>query len=152
MPRLTIELVPSSCWFSNVRDHVTKEQWDRIRRKTYRDANYVCQVCGERGEKWPVECHEIWQYDDKNHVQKLAGLIALCPDCHKVKHIGYASISGNYQVAKAQLAKVNNWKEETAESYISSAFSVWKRRSRCEWKLDLSWLQSSFGIEVQEER
>ena len=152
MPRLTIELVQSSCWFSNVRDHVTQEQWDRIRRKTYRDANYVCQVCGGRGEKWPVECHEIWQYDDKNHVQKLAGLTALCPDCHKVKHIGYATISGNFQVAQAHLAKVNNWKEVTVKSYIASAFSVWERRSQHEWKIDLSWLHSNFGIDIQEKR
>lgn len=152
MQKLTIELVPSSCWFSNVRDHVTKAEWDRIRRQAYRGAAYVCQVCGGRGEKWSVECHEVWEYDDKNHVQKLVGVVALCPDCHRVKHIGYASISGFGAAAQAHLAKVNSWDDRTAQSYIASAFSVWQRRSGFDWKLDLSWLQSSFGIVVQEKR
>ncbi len=78
--------------------------------------------------------------------------MALCPNCHKVKHIGYATISGNVEVAQAHLAKVNNWKEETVNSYIASAFSVWEKRSRHEWKLDLSWLHNSFGIDIQEKR
>lgn len=71
------------------------------------------KVCGGRGEKWPVECHEMWQYDDKNHVQKLAGLIALCPDYHKVKHIGYASIkralSRDQDERFAYIAGYTNW-------------------------------------------
>ena len=152
MPKLTIELVPASCWFSNVRDHVTREQWDTIRHKVYRDARYCCQVCGGRGEEWPVECHESWQYDDKTHVQKLVGMVALCPLCHKVKHIGLAGIRGEGELAEAHLARVNDWKSEVARSYVRSAFSIWERRSRCDWKLDMSWLQSNFGIEVESKR
>jgi hypothetical protein len=152
MPKLTIELVPRSCWFSNVRDHVTPKQWDTIRRKTYRDAESHCQVCGGIGDKWPVECHEIWEYQENNLIQKLTGLIALCPNCHRVKHIGYASISGNFEMAKAHLAKVNNWNEDTAQSYINSAFLTWEKRSQQKWKLDLSWLLTNFGIDIVEKR
>lgn len=43
-PKLTVELVPKPCWFSNVRDHVNQAEWDRLRCATYQQAGYVCQV------------------------------------------------------------------------------------------------------------
>lgn len=150
--RLTVELVPQSCWFSNVRDHVSKSTWDVLRKRTYRQANYRCQVCGGRGVKHPVECHEIWHYDDENKIQKLMGLTALCPSCHQVKHIGLAGIQGKEESAKAHLAKVNGWTIEDTEAYLEEVWEVWSRRSREQWKLDLSWLKLEFGIEVEEKR
>jgi len=53
-------------------------------------AENLCETCGGCGPQYPVECHEIWNYDDTRLIQKLDGLIALCPDCHEVKHIGLA--------------------------------------------------------------
>ena len=32
--RLTVELVPSTCWWSNVRSHVAPAVWERLRRAT----------------------------------------------------------------------------------------------------------------------
>lgn len=52
--RLTIELVPQSCWWSNVRSNVTQEQWDIIKRDVYRRATFHCRVCGGQGPKHPV--------------------------------------------------------------------------------------------------
>jgi 5-methylcytosine-specific restriction endonuclease McrA len=77
-----------------------------LRKRTYRQANYRCQVCGGRGSKHPVECHEIWHYDDENKIQKLMGLIALCPSCHQVKHIGLAQIQGKGEEANRHLALI----------------------------------------------
>jgi len=62
---LTVELVPSSSWFSNVRSNVSKKTWDFLRKSTYKKANHRCEICGGRGDKWPVECHEVWDYDDQ---------------------------------------------------------------------------------------
>lgn len=31
--RLTVELVPWTCWYSNIRSHVRKAVWDRLRRQ-----------------------------------------------------------------------------------------------------------------------
>ncbi len=111
--------MPQSCWFSNVRDHVSKPTWDKLRKATYQQANYRCEVCGGRGDKHPVECHEIWNYDDINHIQTLFGLTALCPSCHQVKHIGLAGLRGRGEEAEAHLAKVNNWSSEPAQSRLS---------------------------------
>lgn len=103
---LTVELVPKTCWFSNIRDHVAPKAWDVLQRQTYRVANNVCEVCGGRSPKWPVECHEEWYYDDETRIQRLSGLIALCPSCHEVKHIGLANVRGRGEFAKAHLARV----------------------------------------------
>lgn len=145
---LTIELVPKTCWFSNVRDHVDKTTWTTLRRQIYRKANYVCQVCRGRGPDWPVECHEIWHYDDENHVQKLVGLIALCPSCHEVKHIGLAGVKGKSERAEAHLSQVNHWTPEQTHKYVAEVWAVWLKRSQHQWQLDLTYLEH-FGIKVE---
>ncbi len=141
-PRLTIELVPSSCWYTNVRSRVSRAEWDCIRKAVYRRAGYTCEICGGTGPKHPVECHEVWRYDDDRKVQRLVRMIALCPACHRVKHIGKASVDGRYAEARRHLAQVNGWTQEQAERYVKASFRVWKRRSRHAWTLDVSILES----------
>lgn len=133
-----IELVPESSWYSNVRSQVSKEIWDVIRRACYKKAGYKCEICNGKGPKWPVECHEIWEYDDVKHIQVLKGFIALCPACHSVKHIGYAQISGNYQQAIDQLKKVNNISDKEADEHVEKCFEIWRKRGEHEWKVDTS--------------
>lgn len=144
---LIIELVPKSCWYSNVRSNVSKEEWDRIRKIVFDRAGRVCEVCGGRGRRWPVECHEMWMYDDERHIQKLVKLVALCPSCHEVKHMGLAGIRGRAGAAMAHLAKVNNWSMSDAQHYVDAAFETWHRRSRHQWTLDISYL-NRFDISV----
>ena len=138
--KLTIELVPKNLWGRNLRSIVPTEKWDVLRRACYRKAGYVCEVCGGKGDAHPVECHEIWEYNDKSHVQRLAGLIALCPACHGVKHIGRSGVVGKGEEAFAHLGKVNGWRTVRTRDYVAQAFTDWSNRSRHEWQLDLSWL------------
>jgi hypothetical protein len=147
---LTIELIPKTSWYKNVRSNVTEAEWEKLKKMTFRRAGYRCEVCGGRGDSWPVECHEIFAYDDEQHVQKLVRLVALCPACHEVKHIGLAGVHGRENAAKTHLAKVNNWSAGDAELYIEGCFEVWHRRSRHRWVLDLSYL-SQFGISVEDD-
>lgn len=140
IPKLTVELVPSTAWGENLRSILTKEMWDELRKKAYKKAKYRCEICGGKGPKWPVECHEIWHYDDASHVQTLKGLISLCPDCHSVKHLGFAHLQGRGDHSRAHLAKVNGWSQSEASQYISGVFSQWEERSKSTWELDLSWL------------
>jgi len=144
---LTIELVPRTSWFTNLRSELSKESWDVLRRKSYQKASYHCEICGGQGDKWPVECHEIWNYNDEKKEQKLEGLTSLCPSCHEVKHIGYAEIRGRYQEALEHLAEVNEWTLEEAEKYIKEQVALWKERSKYDWTLDLSYLEKE-GISV----
>ena len=51
---LTIELVPKSCWFSNLRDHLTEAQWKEVKLSTFKAAGNRCEICQGVGDKWPV--------------------------------------------------------------------------------------------------
>lgn len=139
--KLSVELVPRSCWCSNVRDHVAHAQWDQVRRETYRQAQYRCEVCSGRGPEWPVECHEVWHYDDVTQVQMLVRLIALCPACHRVKHIGLAEVNGHVTEARSHLAQINGWTEVETAAYLTHVWQRWEARSAHDWRLDLSWLE-----------
>ena len=141
-----MELVPQTCWFSNVRDRVSREDWDRIRMQVYEHAGRRCEVCGGRGGKHPVECHEVWEYDDTTAVQRLVRMIALCPACHEVKHMGLAGIKGRGEIAAAHLAEVNGWTPQVTAAYIDQAFAVWGDRSDRAWSLDVSAL-AAYGID-----
>jgi hypothetical protein len=143
---LTIELVPRTCWFSNVRDLVSREDWDRIRAQVYRRAAQRCEVCGGLGSSHPVECHEVWQYDEARAVQSLLRMIALCPACHEVKHIGLAGVNGRGEVALRHLAKVNGWEPAIAARFVEEAFALWESRSNQAWALDVSALDA-YGID-----
>ena len=149
--RLAVELVPKTCWFSNVRDHVDEKTWDRLRRQTYAKAGHRCQICGGRGPRWPVECHEVWHYDDQTQVQKLMSLIALCPACHEAKHMGLAEVNGRGEAARAHLAKVNRWTAQDTDLYLEGVWETWYARSRCDWTLDLTWLER-LGVVVAPKR
>jgi len=137
MIKLSAELVPKTAWYSNVRSNVSRAEWDRIRHQVYEAAGNVCEVCGGVGKKHPVECHEVWEYNDKTHVQKLVSMTALCPACHSVKHLGRARMVGIYHLAMQQLIKVNGWTYAEADKYSKEIFEEWKRRSQHPWKLDL---------------
>ena len=137
--KLTIELVPRSTWKRNLRSILPKDHWDMIRHKTYRNANYRCEICNGVGAKWPVECHEIWEYDDQNKIQFLTRCVALCPNCHQVKHIGRSIATGNGENAINHLCRINNIDESTAKNYIAEQFAKHAERSLHEWEIDITW-------------
>ena len=144
--RLTVELVPRTCWFRNVRSEVSSSDWSRLRRDILEKAGHRCEICGAGGR---LECHEIWEYDEGKHVQRLAGLVALCQRCHEVKHIGLSEVRGHRARAMEHLARVNGWSREDAELYIEVVFETWHRRSGHEWTLDISWL-AWHGVTVRD--
>ena len=137
--RLSIELVPSSSWGQNLRDLLTREQWDVLRRKTYEHYGYRCGICHSNTRLY---CHEIWSYDDTNHVQTLTGLIALCKICHHCKHMGYAGILASrgeldLEQVKAHFLRVNGCSQEVFQMHQEYAFQLHEERSQHEWTVDI---------------
>lgn len=137
--RLEIELVPKSSWYDNLRKHTSKENWDRIRKDAYAKYGYRCGICGADAE---LNCHEIWEYDNENQIQKLKGFIALCDMCHHVKHIGLAGILASegkldYEKVIEHFMRVNNCDRATFEEHCERAFDEWRRRSKHQWQVDL---------------
>ena len=138
--RLTIELVPSTSWGQNLRDLLTRQQWDVLRRMTYKHYRYRCAIC--QASDTTLSCHEVWEYDDTAHVQKLAGLVALCKWCHHCKHLGYAGILAldgelDYQQVVNHFLRVNDCSLDAFNAHRAQAFQTHKERSQYEWTLDI---------------
>lgn len=143
---LSIELVPKTAFFKNLRSILTKAQWDIIRHSVYSRAWGVCEVCNKSPEKF-LDAHEVWHYDDVTQIQKLTGLVALCEPCHQVKHFGFATIQGKAKEAFNHFKLINNLTKSNAEKHIQHAFEIWAKRSSKNWTLDISYLKE-YGIKL----
>ena len=110
---LFIDLVPSSCWFSNVRSCIHPKDWDRVRKYIYERVNYCCECCGintmNDKTNGQLEAHERWSYDNKKKIQKLMRIIALCHQCHQSTHMGLAGILGKKDEAIEHLKSVRGF-------------------------------------------
>ncbi len=138
--KLEIELVPSPCWYSNMRNAMPRSKWDKLRKGIYLQYEHRCGIC--RVSPQQIQCHELWKYDDENHIQILEGFIALCPICHHVKHIGMADVLASegkldYNAVVAHFCKVNECSEEDFEQAKKQAFDQWRERSKHLWITDL---------------
>ena len=143
---LFVDLVPQSCWFTNVRSGVATADWDRVRRMVYRRAGDRCEACGrardpEAGVR--MEAHERWAFDDARGVQVLRRLICLCGSCHGTTHFGLANVQGRSAEALAHLIAVTRTSRGLAEAHIDEAFALWQERSARTWDLDLSILTAA---------
>ena len=49
--KLSIELVPQTAWYANLRQFLRPKDWDFLRKRQYKLANGVCEICGDRGKK-----------------------------------------------------------------------------------------------------
>jgi len=149
---LLVDLVPSSCWFTNVRSCVSQRDWERLRRMIATRAGQRCEVCG-RGQdresgRW-LEAHERWAYDESANIQALRRLICLCTDCHTATHFGLARVNGKDAAALRHLCAVTGMSSDKARQHVDAAFALWSRRSSVNWRLELSLLTDA-GIAVTE--
>jgi hypothetical protein len=139
--RLAIELVPSTCWYSNMRKVLSHTAWDKLRKEVYAQYKHRCGICGKNNVR--LECHEIWAYDDDTYMQTLMGFIALCPLCHHIKHIGLAGIMAqegklDYERILDHYCAVNHCSREDFYRDRAAAFTQWHARSQHTWQTDLS--------------
>lgn len=143
--KLTIELVPKTAWNTNLRSHLSKSNWDKVRRKCYAEAGHRCEICNGVGRKHPVECHERWDFSGGKI--KLIGLIALCPSCHECKHPGLAGIRGRGEEVIKHLMKINKISRQGAEAMLKEAFDTFRELSKREdWEVDFSYLDEYLKI------
>lgn len=141
--QLYIDLVPSTCWYSNVRSMVSPSLWNDIRRIVYAQSNARCEICKGRGPAHPVEAHERWAFNMSSKMQTLQRIEALCPACHEATHYGFAQTQGRGPTAKKRFEHVNGWSSAQIEEHIMAAFAAWRLRNTIkDWTLDLSWLDT----------
>lgn len=137
---LFVDMVPTTAWFSNLRSELQPAEWEAVKRKTYHLAGHLCQACGGRGPRHPVEVHERWDFNASTGIQTLLRVIALCPACHEATHYGLASLNGRTRQAKDQLMRVTGLNELQANRHIHEAMEAYRERSAQEWTLDARWL------------
>jgi len=122
---LFVDLIPATCWFTNVRSCVSTRDWERLRTLVYGRAGNRCEACGagvNREHQVWLEAHERWDYHHTSRTQRLRRLVCLCA--------------------------VNHWTRADAEAHIAAAASLWRFRSETDWSLDLSIL-TGVGITPQ---
>lgn len=138
--KLNFELVPDSCWYSNLRSILSPAQWDVVRSEAYARAGGRCMICGAPTRR--LEAHERWEYDERNAVQKLADVVAICKSCHEVIHIGRTQLTGGEERASEHFMKVNGCTYAEYRKALGEANEAHRRRNLVpEWKLDLSYLK-----------
>ena len=145
--KLDFELVPEELWRVNLRTLLRSEDWDTVRRDAYKRARYKCRICGAGGR---MEAHEKWSYDDKLALQKLEDVLALCHNCHLVKHIGRTQLVGREGVAMEHFMKVNACSQMDYHEALGAATREYRARNKIEgWMTDVSWLKTRFGLEIE---
>src|SRR5512142_766305 len=119
---LVVDLVPQSCWFTNVRSGVAGADWDRVRRMVYRRAGDRCEACGrDQAAGVRMEAHERWYFDHAHGVQVLRRLICLCNGCHGATHFGLANVQGRSAEALAHLITVTGMSRRQCVYVVDSA-------------------------------
>jgi len=125
-----------------MRSEFPRSVWDRIRKEQYASQGHQCGVCKTAGR---LSCHEIWEFDDDNRIQKLKGFIALCDLCHAVKHLGRTAVLEGIVERKAveeHFMRVNECDLQTFVKHGEDAMTQWVERSKHEWSIDLGVYQS----------
>ena len=146
---LEIELVPRTTWYNNVRSRVSRDKWNAIRVHFKKPS---CQFCGRR---YGLHCHEVWKYDDVGHIQKLSGFETACFLCHSIKHLGLAGLMAkrgdlDYRRLVEHYCACNGCAREDFIQDREEAFKLWEERSKFEWTVDISYLDSLNIVRVRD--
>lgn len=147
--KLPIELVPSTLWFESIYQICVRNKkikvWQTFKEDLFLKEGRKCHICGAENTK--LEAHEFWNYDDKNHIQKLESIHHLCHLCHKIKHSGlwFETDYGLENLKKQNLTtedlinhflKVNNCTRKDFEKHYAEAFKIHAERSKYQWTQD----------------
>jgi len=146
--KLEIELVPGDLWHRSIYNILKNANqlplWIDIKQQIFKKEGKKCWICGEEHRR--LEAHEFWEYDDKEHIQKLISIHHLCDMCHKVKHTGYwlETKEGNEQLKSEGLTKkevinhfckvncctlkvFNKHKKEAFDLHLKRGVYIWKQ-------------------------
>jgi hypothetical protein len=139
--KLKIEMVPSSSWNQNLKNILKKDMWDKIRKSMIRKYAYRCAICGKREKA--LQAHEVWDYKEQNHIQKLVDIVPLCALCHGVKHIGFTSLKQqDKEKFIRHFMRVNHCDRVLFQKHLASEIKKFEKRSRFDWQLDIGQLKN----------
>lgn len=137
--KLPLDLVPESSWGENLRNKLGRSKWDKLRKSVLADQGNRCAICSSTVK---LQCHEVWEFNDRSGTQHLRGFQATCSMCHLASHIGLAqnlAAQGHVDLENvvAHSLRVNGIDRQQFEELKTQALHVWRQRSAREWKLEL---------------
>lgn len=146
---------------SELNNLITPYMWDKHKLMVFERANFKCELCGGVGDNNPVDLYPQWKMFDSNRTQILQGFLALCPKCIDAKnhqHLKDRSLKLRYETAREHIKNVNNWDDKQVENTLNAAETQYHDRldlkaepdRHRKWKLNISILESIFGIMVGE--
>jgi hypothetical protein len=95
--KLSISMVPRALWGENLRKHLTRGNWNKLRAIQFARAPN-CEFCGSNPIGAARHVHEEWVYDMDASMAHLVGLRTICRMCHFAQHPGFVRA----MVAKGQ--------------------------------------------------
>ena len=143
---LTIDFVPTACWFTSAHKCVHPRDWRRLHQHLCERVNNCCEYCGIN-PGIPLEIHEKWSYTGR--VQKLVRFVALCRLCHIATDVGYTvtrkdedCINSLDRIATArdQFIKVRHFTVADIWMHLDEALKLKWARNLITWTPDLSLL------------
>lgn len=137
--RLIPELIPATSWGYNLRSYLKPDEWKSISKYIRAKASDICEVCGN--ETKSLEAHEIWGFNDSEHIQYLIDVVGVCPLCHRAFHIGQTISQGNPYLLRQvyeHIKAVNRCNEEELRGIIDAAKTRWRIRSQYDWKVEVN--------------
>jgi len=140
--RLEVSPIPSSSWGKSLANILRGELWDSIRKDIYKMYGHKCVMCKVGGSV--LHCHEVWQFDDRTHIQKLVGVICLCEDCHNIVHwmrTVTVAKKGEYTEAyltflRKHFCAVNSCNLAAFSEHTSDVVAQYRKRDMYKWTID----------------
>jgi len=137
-----VDLVPKPSWGKKVSTILGEKEWRNIRKRELNRARNRCEICGYEGESRELVCHEVWEYDDADHVQKLRGYKVVCRGCSLIYHLGYAASNELANEAIEHFSKLTGLGFQEGRELLNSKYreliQMYKERSKHDWKIDVS--------------
>jgi hypothetical protein len=144
-PKLHIDLVPQPLWGKNLRSNegLGKYRWQKLRQSILDQRGPSCAICASEAKP---HGHETWTYVEKRStgIARLVGVEIVCGDCHAVHHWGRTNMvllgipGGASELNRLirHACTVNKWKKRTFQEHAENEWTIWKRRSALQWKID----------------
>ena len=134
--KLPVLSIPISSWGISLANLLPKEDWDKIRKKVLKAADYRCEICGRND--LPLHCHEVWVFHYSE--QRLTKFLCLCRLCHDAVH--YFGTTQRYQKRPSyiqevggHLMEINKITEKELDTYLRQVQAQNVRRAKKTYKV-----------------
>lgn len=148
---LRFECLPQALWGKNIRSELGQNEWDIIRKKTYKKYNHRCCICGRKAK---LNAHEVWKLKINSNkgtgIQILVNIISVCDDCHNTIHIGRTLALGiPFEQVMNYYMKINNIDaKEALLDFNRIDMKLMKLNAISHWSIDLSLLENDEYLKV----